>query len=97
MSDEAAAEITSFIASFNFAKCMWGVVTNNTLYGRVSQGEDTWNSVRICGWYVFTLRNIPGSPFPDVPLTHLASKTVVRLSEIAKPGRPLVLNFGSCT
>ena len=38
-----------------------------------------------------------GSPAPDVPVLDVATKKVVNLLSICKEGRPMVLNFGSCS
>ncbi|XP_078575519.1 type I iodothyronine deiodinase-like [Branchiostoma floridae x Branchiostoma japonicum] len=38
-----------------------------------------------------------GGKAPDAPLLHMDGLTQARLMDFAKKGRPLVVNFGSCT
>ncbi|CAH1243407.1 DIO1 [Branchiostoma lanceolatum] len=38
-----------------------------------------------------------GGKAPDAPLLHMDGLTQARLVDFAKKGRPLVVNFGSCT
>ena len=38
-----------------------------------------------------------GSPAPSPDLYDLSTRQVVSLLSRARPGRPLVLNFGSCS
>jgi len=38
-----------------------------------------------------------GSPAPDVPIMNIHSKKTINLLSLASKGRPLILNFGSCS
>ena len=38
-----------------------------------------------------------GADVPNFKLTNLKTKKVVSIQDLARPGIPLVLNFGSCT
>jgi len=38
-----------------------------------------------------------GSPAPDVPVLDVASNKVINLLSSSKQGRPIILNFGSCS
>jgi len=38
-----------------------------------------------------------GAPAPDVPVMNILSRKTVNLLSLASKGRPLVLNFGSCS
>jgi len=38
-----------------------------------------------------------GAPAPDVPILNVSSKKTINLLSLSSSGRPLVLNFGSCS
>ena len=38
-----------------------------------------------------------GAAVPNFKLTNLKTKKIVSIQDLARPGIPLVLNFGSCT
>ena len=38
-----------------------------------------------------------GAPAPDIPVLNISSKKTINLLSLASEGRPLVLNFGSCS